>query len=319
MPILRMNESITAKENRRPLIRNINNNADLLPANKKQRIFENKPLAVKQSNDALQTQRNTTAKETATTAFDASEILLKQWLVLPVSQYGIKYDLGAAMTAINPPPLTAMDGFSILQMAAMTSPFQLCMQGLNSLLRSTYSKGAGLVYVREIFEEGDPEYKPELLTKPVDVTTITKNQVDRLRLMVIDEKRRQIMVSYLSYYELLPYESSWQAVDQFDAFKCKYAKVRNCKDRFNRIFCFTFALKKFPAWMHRMERACGRQKMVDGLALRWKNLLINRLPEELGLDSEFSYPAVITLLQDFKTKVESAPTFGDPQMVFKYE
>ena len=70
--------------------------------------------------------------------------------------------------------------------------------------------------------------------------------------------------------------------------------------------------------MYRMERGWGRQRMVEGLAIRWKNLLNNRTPEGLGLDLEFSYPAVAALLHSFKQKVEHAPTFGDPPMIFKY-
>jgi hypothetical protein len=58
--------------------------------------------------------------------------------------------------------------------------------------------------------------------------------------------------------------------------------------------------------------------MVEGLATRFKNLLATKTPEELDLDEEFSFPAVLHLLEVFRATVESAPTYGDPKMVFKY-
>jgi hypothetical protein len=209
---------------------------------------------------------------------------------------------------------------AILQMAVNKCPFELKMQELKSVLSTKYPTGAGLVYVREVFEPQDPEYGPPWqLGSTVDVTSITQEQMSRLRLMICDEKRREVMLSYLSFYGKLPYESACNVVDHFDAFKKKYSKVRDHRVKFNRIFCFTFCLKKFDGWMYRMERGWGRSRMVEGLATRWKNLLNSRTPQELGLDTEFSFLAVKTLLQSFKVKVELAPTYGDPRMVFKYE
>jgi hypothetical protein len=206
---------------------------------------------------------------------------------------------------------------AILQMAVNKCPFELKMQELKNVLLTKYPTGAGLVYIREIFEPQDPGWQS--LGPTVDVTSITQEQMSRLRLMICDEKRREEMLSYLSFYGTVPHEAACNVVDHFDAFKKKYAKLRDHRVKFNRIFCFTFCLKQFDGWMYRMERGWGRSRMVEGLATRWKNLLNSRTPHELGLDTEFSYPAVKTLLEIFKVKVELAPTYGDPRMVFKYE
>jgi hypothetical protein len=250
------------------------------------------------------------------------EIPTKEWLTLPQSQYGIKYDLGSTTTATK--PYSEMEnGILMLAMVARKSPFELRMQELRHVLRSHYPSGASLIYVREVFEPSDPEFSPPSLMKSptVDVTTITREQIDRLRFVIVDEPCREIMISYLGYYERLHYTNvAFQVVDDFSRFKIKYSKIKESREKFIKLFCFTFILQRFDSWMRRIERGgWGRQRMVDGIAKRWKNLLYNRTPEELGLDTNFSYPAVVALLQCFKRKVESAPTYGDPSMKFKYE
>jgi hypothetical protein len=249
------------------------------------------------------------------------EIPTKEWLTLPQSQYHIQYDLGSTTTATK--PYSEMEnGICMLAMVARKCPFELRMQELRHVLRSHYPSGASLIYIREIFEPSDPEFQPpSLMQSPaVDVTTITLEQIDRLRFVIVDEPCREIMISYLSYYERLQYTNvAFQVVDDFSRFKSKYSKIKESREKFMKLFCFTFTLQRFDSWMHHIERGWGRQRMVEGIAKRWKNLLCNRTPEELGLDTKFSYPAVVALLQSFKRKVESAPTHGDPSMKFKYE
>jgi hypothetical protein len=250
------------------------------------------------------------------------EIPTKEWLTLPQSQYDIQYDLGSTTTAATKPYSEMQNGIFMLAMVARKCPFELRMQELRHVLRSHYPSGASLIYVREIFEPSDPEFRaPSLMKSPiVDVTTITREQIDRLRFVIVDEPCREIMISYLGYYERLHYTNvAFQVVDDFSRFKSKYSKIKESREKFIKLFCFTFTLHRFDSWMHRIERGWGRQRMVEGIAKRWKNLLSNRTPEELGLDTKFSYPAVVALLQSFKRKVESAPTYGDPLMKFKYE
>jgi hypothetical protein len=255
----------------------------------------------------------------ASKADNRLEIPTKEWLTLPQSQYGIQYDLGSTTTTATNSEMG--NGIFMLAMVARKCPFELRMQELRQVLRSNYPSGASLIYVREIFEPSDPELRAQLKDSlTVDVTTITREQIDRLRFMIVDQPCREIMISYLGYYERLHYTNvALQVVDDFSRFKIKYSKIKESREKFIKLFCFTFALKRFDSWMHRIERGWGRQRMVEGIAKRWKNLLNNRTPEELQLDTKFSYPAVIALLRSFKRKVESAPTHGDPSMKFKYE
>ena len=249
------------------------------------------------------------------------EIPTKEWLTLPQSRYDIQYDLGSTTTATK--SYSEMEnGICMLAMVARKCPFELRMQELRHVLRSHYPSGASLIYVREIFEPSDPEFRPPSLmlkSSTIDVTTITREQIDRLRFVIVDEPCREIMISYLGYFERLYYTNvAFQVVDDFSRFKSKYSKIKESREKFIKLFCLTFTLHRFDSWMHRVERGWGRQRMVEGIAKRWKNLLYNRTPEDLGLDTKFSYPAVVALLQSFKRKVECAPTYGDPSMKFKF-
>jgi hypothetical protein len=252
--------------------------------------------------------------ESKQVSFAASieEISIAKCLTLPQSEFGIHYDLGSTKLYKHPPT-----GMSMLQMAANKCPFELKMQEVKDICSSKGPKGAGLVYVREIFERHDPDYRGDGTT--VDVTTITQEQMNRLRLVIAPVGLREAMVKGFRFYLQSPFFASSIVVDHFLSFKKTYAKVRDHREKFNQLFGFTFALHKFDEWLYRMERGLGRSKMVDGLATRWKNILKHRTPEELDLDVACSYPAVIFLLQSFKAKVERAPTFGDPPMLFKYE
>jgi hypothetical protein len=140
------------------------------------------------------------------------------------------------------------------------------MQDLKHVLRSHYPRRASLIYVREAFEPSDPECRPPSLMKSptVDVTTITKEQIDRLRFVIVDEPFREIMISSLGYYECLHYTNvAFQVVDDFSRFKSKYSLIKESREKFIKLFCFTFILQRFDSWMRRIDRGrWGRQRMV---------------------------------------------------------
>jgi hypothetical protein len=284
----------------------------------------------------------------------SDEVYIKSWLNLPNSQYCIQYELGSARTSRNDilssssssSSLDQCKGITILQLVASKSPFELKMQELKSVLQQKYPQGAGLVYVREFLEPADPDFplarttgvagggcsssgaalvnnennsNGQCPTLVVHVSTLSREQVGRLRLLIVGDKRRDVLVSTLRFYSTLPYHSQASVVDHFESFKAAYAKTRDHRKKVDSLLAVTMALHKYRGWMYRLDRGLGRSKMVESLATRWKNLLSTKTPMEMGLDEEFSFPAVMALLQDFKRTVESAPTYGDPKMVFKFD
>lgn len=243
--------------------------------------------------------------------------------------------------------MSRCNGMSILQLAASTSPFELKMHELKSVLQDKYPHGAGLVYVREFLEPTDLDFpltgnnggttgggcnnnvrttadnennsNGQYPAVVIHVSTLSRGQVSRLRLLIVGDKRREVLVSTLRIYSTLPYNGQASVVDYFESFKLAYAKTRDHSKKVDSLIAVTLALYKYRGWMYRLDRGLGRSKMVESLATRWKNLLSTKSPEEMGLDTEFSFPAVLTLLEDFKRVVEAAPTYGDPKVAFKYE
>ena len=81
---------------------------------------------------------------------------------------------------------------------------------------------------------------------------------------------------------------------------------------------FTDSIKEFDTWIHDHELGWGGEKMTASLARMWKNLLA-KSDGELGIDAEFTRPGVICLLEQFRAMVESADTYEDPPMKFKFQ
>jgi hypothetical protein len=260
-----------------------------------------------------------------------NEELIKSWLNLPNSLYGVYYDLGFSKTLRSDSSTNDNNGISILQLACNLTPFEMKMQDLKKVLQADFSsKDTGLMYIREIFEPKDPDFpRPQqyrhdgtnnfsLTCAVVNVSSLAQEQVSRLRLLILGPERREVLMTTLKFFSMIPFNGQAAIYDFFDSFKVKYAKTRDHRKKLDELLAITIALRNHNEWMFRLERGIGRSKMVDSLAIRWKNLLGTRAPEELGLDEYFSFPAVLYLLQDFKQIVESAPTYGDPKMVFKY-
>jgi hypothetical protein len=59
---------------------------------------------------------------------------------------------------------------------------------------------------------------------------------------------------------------------------------------------------------------------TKGLAAIWKRLLLQGTTEDdLGIDAEYTKPALEEFLQQFQTSVESVEAYGGAGMKFKYK
>jgi hypothetical protein len=253
-----------------------------------------------------------------------SEIPIREWLTLPVSSFNVHYHLGDTTTDTES-SIPGKYGLSVFQnMAVCKCPFEVRMQELRSCLQKNYPSGAALLYVREIFEPSDPEFRSFLLKhhhQPfVDVAHITKDQMDRLRIVIVDEGRRNEMIRYLKLLEVTP---APHVPLHYSRFKEEYSKLRDPKERLNKLLGFTFALNKYDCWLKQVSNtSILRVRMVKNLALRWKNLLTNRSLNELGIDVEFSLPAIEALLERFQAKVDQKLLkfeLGGGNSVFPYK
>jgi hypothetical protein len=68
-------------------------------------------------------------------------------------------------------------------------------------------------------------------------------------------------------------------------------------------------------WTHDHEGGIG--EFAKGLAAIWKGVLKGTDEEDLGIDTEYTKPALEAFLQQFKTSVEQA--YEEDGMSFKYK
>jgi hypothetical protein len=276
---------------------------------------------------------------------------LSSWIRLPDSKYGIDYsleDLKAKKkygsrwgSQSSRPPLRlirntlGVNGTGAFPAPApvqkkktIQNPFELRLQALTTIVRrSNHPEGTGLLYIREIFEPGDPEF--DFLEATINVSQLTQEQVDRLQIMIVPQRREEILLGYLDYQEasdkllaLVQSPSSDPAVlRNFESFQRRYASTTDMTERLDILFGFTFAIQKHSGWMYYQGNKTPRARatMVASLARQWRHLLHTYCPDQLGLDREFSYPAVLTFLQRFKDQVETTiDTFGDAPIQFHF-
>jgi hypothetical protein len=64
---------------------------------------------------------------------------------------------------------------------------------------------------------------------------------------------------------------------------------------------------------------CEKIKVLSALARYWRHILRNNFPEELGLDIEFSYPAVCSFLDSMKGHIENIDMHDLPSLSFVFE
>jgi hypothetical protein len=250
--------------------------------------------------------------------------LSRTWIQLPQSKHGIDYSLKKRVDSSAKTGRLQLRTRDVhIKQPTCKSPFEILLEDLNQVIQcSNYLDGTALMYVREIFEPEDPEF--DFITSKVNACQLTQEQVNRLRIMIIPEHREEILLAYLDYYERAnsqPHaiETSTHVLKHFEGFKRRYSMTRDLKEKFDLLFGFSFAIKKYSLWMYRRERMRARGKMVAGLARHWRHLLRKHTPEQLGLDRDFSYPALLTFLNDFKKQTESVEMFGDPCIKFVYE
>jgi hypothetical protein len=257
------------------------------------------------------------------------------WVELPESSYGIQYDLSRPVTTLlssdasdeNKSFSFSNEGISKrnkIKSKHKTNPFEAMLITLNHVT-SRFPNDTAIMYVREILEPGDLE-TGFLGTGPVRTSRLSQKQVQRLRLLILPQRREEILVAYLDRYKILhaastfvPRNHSSQIIQHFCGFQKRYSSSTSLEERFDLLFGFSFAIHKYSAWMSQYERKRSREKVLSALARHWRHLLMKHTAEELGLDQDFSYPAVFSFLDTFKRQIESVDMQDLPGLKFVFE
>jgi hypothetical protein len=206
------------------------------------------------------------------------------------------------------------------------TPIEDFLQRFKTVVSSRYPYGTGYIDIRGAIQEGDSEWRNDL---DLDEVSFTKAQVRRIRVLILPMERCRAMddmgILILGEEEFhrrnKEYTTgfSYSVLRSYLTLKRIYSQTeKDIPKRFNLLFGFTYHLYRNPRWMTHHGRDLGGENILTGLALWWKDLL-KQSAQELALDLEFSYPAVMHFVEDFKKSVESVEKYGDPRLRFEYK
>jgi hypothetical protein len=211
---------------------------------------------------------------------------------------------------------------------AFMAPAEEFLDKFDYVLSNRYPDGTDFLLIRDALLVSDDDGHGGVAPMDINLEELSKEQLTTIRVLIVPLQRRETMDQMgklilgdsfgqdnINYDRIF-----WFSVlKSYRIFKRSYAsEPRGLAGRFNLLFGFTYYLALHPHWMTHHARGWGGEKMVAGLASRWKQLL-KYSPGQLGLDKEYSYPALLCFLEEFKTKVEAADTNGDPKLQFDYE
>jgi hypothetical protein len=200
------------------------------------------------------------------------------------------------------------------------------LQRFKTVVSSRYPYGTGYLDIRGAIQEGDSEWRNDF---DLDKVSFTEAQVRRIRVLIVpmercramDDMGKLILGEEEFHRRKKEYTTgfSYSVLRSYLTLKRIYSQTENdIPKRFNLLFGFTYHLYRNPRWMTHHGRGWGGENILTGLALWWKDLL-KQSAQELALDLEFSYPAVMHFLEDFKKSVESVEKYGDPRLRFVYK
>jgi hypothetical protein len=193
---------------------------------------------------------------------------------------------------------------------------------------SYYPSDSEYIVVRDAILDPDNENEASEASdaNEISLTSLTMKQVETIRLMIVTPTRMQVMDDMgklilgpkFGRKNVSSGPGFWYSVlRSYSTFKQLFAAEQDVCRRFDMLFGFTYYLAEHPRWVSQHGRGWGGEKMVAGLAMRWKHVL-KHSAQELLLDKEFSLPATLCLLDEFQMTVESAEMYGDPPLRFDY-
>lgn len=203
------------------------------------------------------------------------------------------------------------------------SPYDIEMERLQSVCDQC--NGVGYSLVRGVArspssDEGDED------DDNFDPTKCSQAQVDHVRVIVITKDRQERMdqmgrlVLGKQYGEqLLHFNTSfsYDVLNAWNEFTVRFHDAKDNQEKFDLLLGFTHTIKEHDVWMHDHEAGWGGDDMVKQLGQSW-TLVLPKTDQELGIDSEYTRPGIVALLEQFKEAVESAQGASAP-MQFNFE
>jgi len=186
---------------------------------------------------------------------------------------------------------------------------------VNGFLGSILIKGIEKDENHETDEEGEEEEE--------DTSKYTKEQMESLRFIMVTKNRekqldimRKLVLGHQANDSFLMFNTSfsYRILYSLNTLRRKLARAKSPSAKFDMLFAYTNQVKEHNYWMHDNEG--GMNVFTRGLALIWKRLLKNS-DQDLGIDTEYTKPAIMAMLEKFREQVED-PDACWGNMKFKY-
>ena len=165
-----------------------------------------------------------------------------------------------------------------------------------------------------------------------DSSRYTEDDVQSLRYVMLDARRSAFldrMEGFVLYGEeghpvgkegavVLGSACGRRVCDSFfDDFRPRYDALECPATQFDVLFAYTFHLMEYNAWMYDGDADNdSTADMAAELATLWKALL-READATLGIDGEYTRPAVLVFLDDVQQELTAAG--GDPPISFQFE
>ena len=164
----------------------------------------------------------------------------------------------------------------------------------------------GQMLVRGLGLDDDEEEDEE-----EDNSKFTTEQMDSLRIILLTDSRMNLLEEYRRLIlgdqadggiMMFNTSFSYEVMGSWDVCKRHLARKSPSK-KLDILIAYTHNIFVNDCWMHDNEGDMG--VLVKGLATAWKNLIKKNDDSTLGWDLEYTKPAVLEMLNQFKNRIDS--------------
>jgi hypothetical protein len=209
------------------------------------------------------------------------------------------------------------------------SPHDVYMENMSAFMKEKGYMGSLLVkgIGRNPQADSDDDEDDEDEEDQQDSDNITQEQMDCLRFVLITQNRADKLEEMQALilgdqngasFMMFNTSFSYTVHDSLEQLKSllKGKANKTPAQKLDLLFAYTHTVKEYDVWMHDNEGDMG--DFTKGLAAIWKRLL-KGTNGDLGIDAEFTKPALEEFLHQFQTSVESVEAYDGVGMKFKYK
>lgn len=212
-------------------------------------------------------------------------------------------------------------------MAVDDSPYGRWEARLEAAERAT-PNAVGTMLVQGA-RDGDEDHDDEGERPVMTNQQLTEAQVGRIRLVIVSQDLKQrldqaeeLLLGEQYGEEILMFDTAFgdDAMDCIDWTVREFPKLRDWNQRLNHLLASTDVLNRHDCWLHGHESGWGGEEPLEAFAALWRSVL-QQSSASLGIDDEFTRPAVQCLLRMFAAKVREGndEDMYDEPVAFAYE